>query len=118
MKHTPTPWHHDYILIFKQYAAVSSDGPTQDILAKTYSEADSHLSYLKIEQCEANAAFIVRACNAHEELLKAAKDANFMLFTLIKNLGGCDHSVNECLCPEKRAYKALTDAIAKAEKGE
>lgn len=60
-KHTPTPW---------RISGTSSHRVTgkHGVLANCGN--DSTHSAVE-DQCAANAAFIVRACNAHEELLEA-----------------------------------------------
>ena len=73
VKHTPTPWHY----------TVGADSGTFPIwksneimhrLAFIAMVANADESY-PYKTTEANAAFIVKACNAHDELLKAAKIA-------------------------------------------
>jgi hypothetical protein len=58
-----------------------------------------------IEENEANAEFIVRACNVHEELLKAAKNALYKLNTDIVRQD-LEQSIEET---------ELREAIVKAE---
>ena len=62
MNHTPTPWD------FRSRSITVKDNG-EDIVA----EANGGLSGT-IGEAVANAAFIVRACNAHEALVKAATD--------------------------------------------
>lgn len=97
-KHTPTPWtsvqNGNYFYID------GAPGETGGI-AKVYDED--------------NAEFIVRACNTHEGLLEAAIAAREELVKILKEDGGCDHSVGICWCDYIRKVEALDDAIAKAE---
>jgi len=62
------------------------------------------------DEMEANAAFIVRACNAHDDLLEACKEAfnNFM------GSPGFWHTRGEL----PSIGKILESAISKAERGE
>jgi len=57
MKHTPTPW---------------------ELYADSYIQGSDKKDVLKViwtdERHDANAAFIVKACNAHDELFKAAQN--------------------------------------------
>lgn len=70
-KHTPTPW-------------ILSSGTNGAVRAvHAWKEGGKHIIIAKFPdrtiedsaEMEANAAFIVRACNAHEELLKLIKTA-------------------------------------------
>lgn len=65
MKHTPTPWR-----------TVAGYGGINVIGANEYGVALVHqLVGLNAPQTEANAEFIVRAVNCHDELLAACKAA-------------------------------------------
>ena len=71
-QHTPTPWDTNGFL--------SNDG------IRIYHRQDevAHLSDIGLDQdvLEAHAAFIIRAVNAHDDLLAALKEArNFVLAT-------------------------------------
>jgi len=88
MKHAPTPWMFD----------------TGDDGAVLYND-DGTIANIPIDLLayKANAAFIVKACNAHEELLEAAKQADALILSRISS-------------PEVgNVLDALNKAIAKAE---
>lgn len=70
-QHTPTPWHFEK-------GRFNSDDLSDSHIGSIVSEKDFILAAINgdagsSEEVEANAAFIVRAVNAHEELLEAAK---------------------------------------------
>lgn len=73
-KHTPTPWHikRDRRMAFFQDDSKGSLG-------------DAICARLDDETCAANAAFIVRAVNAHEALLEAAKIVSDGMNTAVDN---------------------------------
>lgn len=58
-KHTPTPWN-----TAGRWAVQTRFGMHFDLYKSEY-------TIEQLDEVEANAAFIVRACNAHEELVKA-----------------------------------------------
>jgi hypothetical protein len=62
-KHTPGPWQ----TFGRQKTTIIADTPNTPMVAKTA------LGELGLKTCEANAEFIVRACNAHEDLLEVAR---------------------------------------------
>ncbi len=67
MEHTATPWQleereTDFVL-------QDADGEFINYLTKS-----RHIDDLIDEEAEANAAFIVRACNAHDQLVKATRE--------------------------------------------
>jgi hypothetical protein len=71
IKHTPTPW---YVSLEDGMPILGANGAR--ICDTDVCDAESELEALVLEtQQSIDAAFIVRACNAHEELLAAAKDA-------------------------------------------
>lgn len=57
-KHTPAPWHAENGTIYSQYATIGSAH------GKTRNDAEN----------DANAAFIVRAVNAHDALVEALEE--------------------------------------------
>lgn len=66
MNHTPTPWEVNGALIVK------------DCYGKVIADTDVAMDhppkrYVPTEEQKANAAFIVRAVNAHDELLELVK---------------------------------------------
>lgn len=65
-KHTPTPWRYSF-----NPSGKFEIGTNKEYVALTipYGMVNQPIEYYPRE--EANAEFIVRACNAHEELLKA-----------------------------------------------
>lgn len=69
-KHTPTPWSQ-FIYNKKK--------PHEIVISVPYSDGTDHLctidSSARPEENRANAKFIVRACNSHDELLQACKEA-------------------------------------------
>lgn len=92
-KHTPTPWTAEGKSIWR-------DTPLQFVAITTTTRGD--------EVDEANAAFIVRACNARDDLLEACKavmDAAPNLQVLARPGHG----------PMLDAYQLVRAAIAKAE---
>lgn len=71
MNHTPTPWKLDSTKIQSQQWALG--GIAIKSYRKDYDEycAFNQLKGVKLDEDMANAAFIVRACNSHEDLVKA-----------------------------------------------
>lgn len=65
-QHTPTPWHVQPIGS-RRY--VEADGPK----LVCDMQRDECLDEGEIAECDANAEFIVRACNCHSELLAACQ---------------------------------------------
>ena len=68
MAHTPTPWHtgnND----FEIYQAALVFDPKLRAVA----DCQKYEIGRSRGECEANAAFIIRACNAHDALLQAAR---------------------------------------------
>ena len=76
-KHTPLPWKVEPIYNNKtgeiQYYIKDIN---QDTIADLYftRSIDGETKFFPHPNSEANAAFIVRACNSHYELLEALKD--------------------------------------------
>lgn len=60
-KHTPTPW--------RRYAANKVVAGDADFVADTAFRDRDEPAVVSVEISNANAAFIVRACNAHDELV-------------------------------------------------
>ncbi len=67
MNHTPTPWHQD--------ERVFITGPDENMAIVKCLGMDDR-------KREANAAFIVTACNAHERLVEALQASTIMLSLL------------------------------------
>ena len=59
------------------------------------------------------AAFIKRAVNCHEELVKALEDA----IELINDINGCHGCADNSADPDESRRKALAAALAKAKEG-
>lgn len=98
IRHTPTPWKTT-----KSTADFYDITPAGDILPTIASVWDGEK-----KNAEANAAFIVRACNAHDELVLAAKDAAIT----IKLIMDCFPSAK---ASESHVFMRLMKALAKAE---
>lgn len=63
MKHTPTPWNVNQ-------GRITADGVT---VATSYAPSNATVNSIALR--DANAAFIVRACNAHDELVEILERA-------------------------------------------
>jgi hypothetical protein len=99
--HTPTPWKHVYERI------LDSKGMPVSLY---HEDPDGRTpSGEALEQIRANAAYIVRAVNAHEELLEAAKDALEGLACYSPTQWARPY------VPEPQRIEKLKQAIAKAE---
>lgn len=95
-KHTAGPWKLEYI---GKTVRVVTDEPGADY-------GDDVAVLPNTEQCTADAAFIVRACNAHDELVEAAKSAE-AIFARQKWVDGSTD-------PEAAALRKLRTALASA----
>ena len=95
-QHTPTPWTTDGVAIWNEIG---------NVVAASVSTADTRLYHTKTDykQASVNAAFLVRAVNAHEELLDAVKMALDAELSLAARI------------PRPLRIKFLKQAIAKAE---
>ena len=91
--HTPGPWTVD------KYSRIIT--PTREVLLVSGVALPSG-NHPKIEEADANAAFIVRACNTHEDLVKACKAT-------------IAHRGKDFLDNTIEPYAGLVRAIAKAE---
>lgn len=69
-KHTPGPWKHPRTP--QDYGIV---GPEDERIATTYHQPVHAGRILTVAEQDANAEFIVRACNAHDDLLAACEAA-------------------------------------------
>jgi len=65
MKHTPTPW-----AVFEKFGIINKAEPEGDFLV-----ASTQTNFHPEANREADAAFIVKACNAHDKLVLAADKA-------------------------------------------
>jgi hypothetical protein len=108
-KNTPTP--RPWKVIGKNDTQVCSSaiqGASGYVVARAYHSPSSKVPYKDLwAECEANAAFIVRACNAHEELVRSLKGFVDILST----------DMNQAQFVEKLMELMTTgkQAIAKAE---
>ena len=101
--HSPLPWSIDPLSIGTPWAIDAANG---DQVCQTDQLVGDGLGS---PQRLANAEFIVRACNAHDELLAACKVAeDYVLHHLNAPMG-------TRLVQRKAAIAALRAAIAKAE---
>jgi len=125
-EHTPTPWQQGRLLSttvtrewdddyreqkeYEESALVcvnfhaSDEGRSRRIIAVA-----THMD----GNAGANAAFIVRAVNCHEELVKALEDA----IELINDINGCHGCADNSADPDESRRKALAAALAKAKEG-
>jgi hypothetical protein len=104
-KHTPIPWRIGYYNAQKCTIGIVVDTDAgEDVVA----EVCHHDGYLPGEFGEANAAFIVRACNSHDALLAACR----RLLDVIDEYGLHDHAGEDIGDVETSAARA---AIAEAE---
>ena len=71
-KHTPTPWHVDGECIY----GTTQRGDYVRIADTTVADGDN----LPDKEADANASFIVRAVNCHDEMLKALKAVELGVF--------------------------------------
>lgn len=100
--HTPTPWEVDESGI--QVDAANGSATSIAFCAGTRPGKNwSGTDYATKRHQQANAAFIVRACNAHEQLVAALRG----LIKLVDENGLC---MDECA-----TYEAAIDALAAAE---
>lgn len=105
-KHTPTPWKfsqtHAHTLTIRhadgggEYVAEIRVGDTPELLLTD----------------EANARFIVRAVNAHDDLLEALRD--LIEWQAVEHEDGCPED-DTCSCAAAPIIAKVNAAIAKAE---
>lgn len=101
-KHTPGPWKSDEMA--EDMALFHITGPD----GRRVASVDCRTTFMEdVDEAAANAAFIVRAVNCHEELLAALKS---MVSAFHPTQGGSD-----IYCDA--ATNAARAAIAKAERG-
>ena len=92
-KHTPTPWK------------ANKWAPGWEISAP-----ESHYTVCRLTDCnneEANAAFIVRACNSHDELLEALKG-------LLLEVTGAHSGTSSIFAEELKSGRSFHIAVARA----
>lgn len=84
-KHTPGPWSVHFDNYNEDYSIEAPVGNATDtILELWYLDEETHHRFHTFhnetpEQAKANAEFIVRACNSHDELVEALEKALLML---------------------------------------
>lgn len=100
-QHTPGPWTRTPEERFKHDSSAGIKGPNGNYLAAAldFNRTD------RDEEVEANAEFIVRACNAHDELLAALED-------IIETPVG--HTTADCAKDLAACIRIARAAIAKA----
>lgn len=81
-KHTPTPWYVSKLDKVSINADCGSDGLIPVMIPPLADDFIGHPSRFE-NQFEANAAFIVKACNAHDELVKALSEAQQYLHDML-----------------------------------
>lgn len=111
-KHTPTPWYA--ITVEEPYQFVDEEvGGRVSYDRHLHSKDGEVIPGIACgktpKQADANAMFILRAVNAHEELVRACKSAR-QAMNMVTNDGDLTG-----LCD---AIEAIVSAILKAEKGE
>lgn len=99
-QHTPLPWRTNTIIEGRAIAIEAGRNTHICQVAK-----DALLSH---DETNANAAFIVRACNSHYELLGALKDIR-------SRFASCIAQGNGEIAGDKEALARADSAIAKAE---
>lgn len=86
-QHTPTPWVRpvgtDYLI-----GGNGHNGPIYIATIESATAPNRHHYTAPKERAEANAAFIVRACNAHEALVAVAEQAEAWADELGDDSGG------------------------------
>lgn len=104
-KHTPTPWRVvSGTLIKDELMPFDRDERDTSLIASTGGQAAS-------DKAQANAAFIVRACNSHEQLMALTRRAQAILAAYLPPDGNSDHETLNALLelfdgPESRAALA------------
>ena len=76
-QHTPGPWTYERLQPYMKGCAIGTGNlaiPTASTLIATAWNTTKGLSGPQDAETEANARFIVQACNAHDELLAALKE--------------------------------------------
>lgn len=99
-EHTPGPWK-----------SVISEHTSEPVVREPQGETVAVCCEILEGEAEANAAFIVKACNSHDELLSAAETAA----EIIRGSYGQEDSLLPCDC---QAVNVLERAIRKAKEEE
>jgi hypothetical protein len=104
-KHTPTPWRTGKFHMTSGSAAdhvySSQSKEPQEGIARCY-------GWVGEEEAQANADFIVRACNSHDELVEVVCDGAELISTIINGQVHPTDELQACLA-------RYTAAAAKAE---
>lgn len=111
MNHTPTPWVLDV-------SRVDDDGAVPPVILDRTGMLIAMLGYMDgkdARNCDTNAAFIVRAVNAHDELVAAAKEALDYIAAAIAGADMTYPQPNELYEGGVVEYHTLATALAKAE---
>lgn len=104
--HTPTPWKTVSDTAGFKIQPIADFMPEIGHSRLDIAHVNQYDNGLKISACEANAAFIVRAVNGHEDLVKALESAKDFFERMPKGIGrGAASPV----------YMDICAAIAKAE---
>jgi hypothetical protein len=113
MTRTQGPWK----VIGKNDTQVCSSaiqGASGYVVARTYHSPSAKIPYKDLwAECEANAAFIVRTVNAHDELVSALEQAK-NIFDNILTDAQLDRRM-ECGIIVRDFYRTVESALAKAE---
>lgn len=100
-KHAPLPWHVNHDRPYDGISQISiSNGDTQ-IIANVVTYKRTH----GVDGGAANAAFIVRAVNSHDALVKALTD-------MLIEFGGRQHK--DCDCNACKVVRRACDILAAA----
>jgi hypothetical protein len=109
LKHTPTPWRVvNGSLIKDELMPFDRDERDTVLIATTAGNAPAALA-------EANAAFIVRACNSHEQLAAALRCGRVAIDVLMAQLIEADPSFMPTKSAVWPSLVAITDALAVVE---
>ncbi len=99
-EHTPTPWKFESHIIEE----------TNGIFASIRSEADvggfTDVAYLTLPQAGQNAAFIVKACNSYDALVKALQEARQFVAD-----GGCDEDDSEVVTARNELLERISRLV-------
>lgn len=114
-KHTPTPWHiAEYGIDNPSYTIVMGGKPIAKICSPRENGEGNNIP--KQDEAEANAAFIVEACNSHDSLTqenKALREALLSAQAHLEYTGYGDKWERECaLTGDDRLDKKIEAALA------
>lgn len=97
-KHTPTPYYYE-----EEYGTIHGSDSFEICGINTRMSSAKGMDFCYAEQA-ANAEFIVRACNSHDELVEALKDAISLLEDRFDGMG----------ITQKEMFTDMKKAITKA----